>query len=142
MNNSHRQLPGQLPLIPDVAEQRPPDIVAAQAEYGLPAGRVPSFIELMAAPELAVLHVLDAALDTAIQAMHAAYPEIDSDITRERWPDWESVRAAEEILQLSEDLHGAISGYWGSPTPQKAIAHMTKTIDGAENEEANPDAPF
>ncbi len=141
MSHLPQQIPGQLPL-PKIAS---PVVAGNSADDPAVPARMPrrasarstlSFIELLAVPELAIpelaipelaiRHALDATLETTVQAMLAAYPEIDdSGTTRDRWPDFESIRVAEEVLQLAEDLQGAIGAYWTSPDPMKAIAALT-----------------
>jgi hypothetical protein len=68
----------------------------------------PSFEQLSAAPELAILAVLETAASMAILALGAEYPELASDNFDRREPD---LRAAVELIKLARAIDLAIARY-------------------------------
>lgn len=67
-----------------------------------------TYEQLVSAPELASLAVLETALDIASVALAAAWPELhDFDLAREHDESW----AALDILRCSEQLLGALNHY-------------------------------
>jgi hypothetical protein len=65
----------------------------------------PRVDDIYAAPELAVLAVLEAAVDVALVAVAAAYPDDDED-------DMPPVRRAADLLvDAGRELHAAINRY-------------------------------
>jgi hypothetical protein len=72
-----------------------------------PAIRRPSIVDLYASPELGVLAVLESAVDVALLALVAAYPEDE--------PDAENVplerRAARNLVSAAGDLATALHRY-------------------------------
>lgn len=66
----------------------------------------PSVLDLYAAPELAVLAVLEAGVDVALVALIAAHPDDDDDdaIPPER-------RAARQLIEMARDLASAVNRY-------------------------------
>jgi hypothetical protein len=65
----------------------------------------PSVLDLYAAPELAVLAVLEAGVDVALVALIAAHPDDDDDpVPPER-------RAARQLIEAARDLASAVNRY-------------------------------
>lgn len=66
----------------------------------------PSVLDLYAAPELAILAVLEAGVDVALVALIAAHPDDDDDdpIPPER-------RAARHVIEAARDLASAVNRY-------------------------------
>jgi hypothetical protein len=67
----------------------------------------PSVVDLYAAPELAVLAVLEAGVDVALVALVAAHPE---DLDDED-PAPHERRAARQLIEAARDLASAVNRY-------------------------------
>jgi hypothetical protein len=67
--------------------------------------------ELDRSPELAVLVILDSALEVAACALQVAHPEIDDDPECPYWVARPDRRAAERLLTLADRLRSAIARY-------------------------------
>ncbi len=82
---------------------------------------IPPPEQLRAAPALAALGVLSEALDWAIGALQAVYPELYYDDDEMSLPlaDPDLLAAAERIIWRAEDLGSSVSWYWSATTPRK-----------------------
>jgi hypothetical protein len=76
---------------------------------------LPETYQLAEAPELAALHVLDAAVAATEAAIGAAYPELDEvDLCSEMPPDLSTdAHVADALLTHLSSLHTAIHRYVG-----------------------------
>jgi hypothetical protein len=99
-----------------------------------PAVEPPVVPDLIACPELAALHVLDVVLDAAITALSAAHADVfwDQDIQFEGWPNYDAIRAAEEILGDARKLRAALRRYKPDRTPPWAAGQLALDIDSGE----------
>lgn len=92
----------------------------------------PSRFDLLAAPELAVLAVLDATLEIAAMALLAAHldaldPNVQIETSDDRnSPEPHAVTVARTILVLGESLRREIAGYTGALDDDR---HRQRTED-------------
>lgn len=81
----------------------------------------PSVPDLIAAPQIAVLHVLDTALESTVTALTAAHAdllwELEDGFQFERWSDRGLARVAKDILKRAGGLRAAITAYQPDVTP-------------------------
>jgi hypothetical protein len=71
---------------------------------------LPSTTQLVDAPELAALHVLEVALTTAERALTAAHPDLDELVNPTQWPEtaeW----LADAVLANITALENAVQRY-------------------------------
>lgn len=69
---------------------------------------LPSTTQLVDAPELAALHVLEVALATAERALTAAHPDLDDLVSPTQWPEtaeWLADAILVHITALETALH-------------------------------------
>lgn len=84
--------------------------------------QIPAPTQLRTAPQLASLGVLSEAIDGAIHALQAAYPELhldDYELEPSYMADPALIAAAERIIFRAESLGGSINWYWSEITPKK-----------------------
>lgn len=101
----------------------------------------PSVQDLITEPQMAALHILDAALETTITAVTAAHADVlwqdeMPGLAFERRPDYALVRAAEEILEHAETLRYAIAAYAPDLTPPWEASQLPLGLP------EDQDAPF
>ncbi len=98
----------------------------------------PNVPDLITCPELAALHVLDLVLDAAITALTAAHADVfwDEDMQFEGWPNYDAIRAAEEIFRDARKLRGALRRYRPDRTPPWVVQQLALDLEPGE------DVPF
>ena len=84
--------------------------------------QIPGPAQLRTTPQLASLGVLSEAIDGAIHALQAAYPELyldDDDLEISHLADPSLLAAAERIVFCAEALGGSVNWYWSETIPKK-----------------------
>ena len=95
----------------------------------------PTVQELVDDPQLAIVAMLDAAIDNAVDALNAAYPEL-SDV--DDWadgcpePPGPEVYAALILVRLAEATRNALRGYRRSVSAERSRASR---LSGAHSED-------
>lgn len=103
-----------------------------------PVMEPPTVPDLITCPELAALFVLDGVLDAADTALRAAHADVfwDQDIQFEGWPNYDAIRAAEEILGDARKLRSALCRYRPDRTPPWVRQQLAFDLEAGE------DVPF